>query len=37
MVYWGLLALVFVVSVAVGAGTAARKQRRTLKSPKDTN
>lgn len=31
--YWGFLVLAFVVSVAVGAGVAARKQRRAAKPP----
>ena len=33
--YWGFLILVFVVSVAVGAGVAARKQRRSSISPRE--
>ena len=37
MVYWGFLALVFVVSMAVGAGVAARKQRRAAKPPEEMN
>jgi hypothetical protein len=36
-VHWGLLALVFVISVAVGAGVAERKKRRALKPPDETN
>ena len=35
--HWGLLALVFIISVAVGAGVAARKQRRAQEPPKETN
>ena len=35
--HWGLLALIFVVSVAVGAGVAARRQRRAAKPPKEMN
>ena len=31
--HWGLLALVFIISVAVGASTAARKQRRVPTPP----
>jgi hypothetical protein len=31
--YWGFLALAFVISVAVGVGVAARKQHRAAKTP----
>ena len=35
--HWGFMALIFVVSVAVGASVAARKQRRTSKPPTEMN
>jgi hypothetical protein len=35
--HWGLLALVFVISVAVGAGNASRKKHRAPKPPEEMN
>lgn len=35
--HWGILALVFVISIAVGAGVAARKPRRAPKPPEELN
>ena len=35
--HWGFLALVFIVSMAVGAGAATRKQRRAVKPPEELN
>ena len=35
--HWGLLALVFVISMVIGAGATTRKQRRAAKPPEELN